>query len=320
MKKQGFLVVGILLFIGFGILFFQKNKSPEKDLVPVPNVEKKIQVVTTFYPLTFFAEQVGGEYINLVTLTPSGAEPHDYEPTPQDIIKIKTADVFVMNGANFEPWAEKLLPELSKVKVIEMSEHVDLLATTEEEHEDEEGDRHEEGEFDPHFWLDPIQARSEVQTLRDTFIALDVAHAEVFTQRAATLVNTLTQLDQSYAQGLTKCVQKEVITSHNAFNYVASRYGFSLHTLAGISPTQEPSPKHLAELTKIVREKKIQYIFTETLASPKFADTLAKEAHVKTLVLNPIEGLTEEDIKAGKNYESIMKENLQNLQLALECQ
>lgn len=323
-KKILFILVVGLIIIGVGTFFMQrKDTSSETITPPTVNKVKKLKVVATFYPLEHFSKQVGGETIELVTLTHAGGEPHDYEPTAQEIIKIKNADVFVLNGAGLEPWTEKLIPQLTteKVKVLNMSGHVELFHAEEHEEENHEGEEHEHehGEFDPHIWLDPVRARAEVNILRDTFISLDPVNADTYRQNAATYLNELTLLEKSFQQGLSSCVHRQIVTSHNAFQYLASRYNFTVYGLAGLSPSEGPSPKHMADLTELVKSQKIKYIFTETLASPKVTETLAKEAKVGTLVLNPLEGLTEAEIQQGKNYESVMKENLQNLRTAMEC-
>lgn len=325
-KFQIGILVSIVIFSGilFALKFRVKNFDEESN-----TETKKITVVTTFYPLEYLAQEIGKENVNVRVLTTSGAEPHDFEPTPKDIILVRSADVFVMNGADFEPWAENLLGDLSKdsVRVVEMSENMDLLTASEDEpveevgvpEEEEEGHHHKAGEFDPHFWLSPLRLVEQVAILRDVLVQVDPKHALEYKQNAEVLMGRLTEIEKQYSQKLSDCDQKEIITSHNAFAYVAKDYNFFVHGIAGFSPTQEPSPQHLAELTKLVKSENIKYIFTETLVSPKFADTLAKEAGVEVAVLNPLEGLTEQEKKEGKNLETNLLENLKNLQKGLDC-
>ncbi len=324
--KKYILGVVIILVVGFGmVLAFQKKSSTPAQ----KQNEQKIDVVVTFYPLEYIATQVGGDLVNVSMLTPAGGEPHDYDPTAQDIIKIRTSDLFVMNGADFEPWAEKLLPELEKEKVhfIEMSEHVELLKATEhgDEHTEEGeateevGHHHEMGEFDPHFWLSPTRLQQEVKILATTLSEIDPQNASTYQKNAEVLLNKIVSIENEYKKGLANCTKKEVVTSHNAFSYLASDYNFEVHGIAGLSVSEEPSAQHLAELTQLVKDEGIEYIFTETLVSPKFANTLAKETGVMVAILNPLEGLNEQEKKEGKNLETILFENLKNLQKGLDC-
>lgn len=308
--------VGICLFVG---IFFYSQKNREKEQ---QNPSEKVNIVVTFYPLQYFAQQVGGELVNVTTLTPSGGEPHDYSPTPQDIIKIKTSDIFILNGAGLEPWTTKLLPQLTteKIKTLTMSEQVELLSNTNHESESEEEHEKEMGQFDPHIWLDPVRAQQQVTALKNLLISIDPSHTSTYEQNAKNSIQKLENLQKEFSTGLSLCKKREIISSHNAFQYLAQRFQFHVESIAGFSPEEDPSPKHLAELSKLVTSKNIGYIFTETLASPKFVDTLSHEAKVKTLVLNPLEGLTQEDLRQEKDYLSIMRENLNNLKTAMECE
>jgi zinc transport system substrate-binding protein len=328
MKKIVYVVVGgIILCVGLGLYFFRDTLVSKKE-EGVTDREKKLNVVTTFYPLEYLSKEIGKDNVSVRVLTPPGGEPHDFEPTAKDIIMVRTADVFVMNGADFEPWAEKLLNDLSKdsVRIVEMSEKMDLLAGSNDEHDEEKqndeeagGHHHEIGEFDPHFWLSPVRLIEETLVLRDAFVQIDPKNAQKYTENAAILMARLSGVEKQYREKLSQCDQKEIVTSHNAFAYVAKDYNFFVHGIAGLSPTQEPSAQHLAELTKLVKEENIQYIFTETLVSPKFAETLAKETGVRVGVLNPVEGLTEQEKKEGKNLETVLLENLKSFQLGLNC-
>lgn len=326
MKKIYTVVAVAVVSIALGVFFLREKNTGEQS----NNVEsKKLNVVTTFYPLEYLAREIGKENIQVRVLTPPGGEPHDFEPTAKDIILVRSSDLFVMNGADFEPWAEKLLTDLSKesVHVVEMSEHMNLIASSEDEHAEdsdtheaeEEGHHHELGEFDPHFWLSPFRLIQEAEVLRDELVQIDPQNADQYKQNAATLIGRLNEIEKQYRQKLAQCSQHEIITSHNAFTYVAKDYNFSVHGIAGFSPTQEPSAQHLAELAELVKKENIQFIFTETLVSPKFADTLAKEAGVKVGVLNPLEGLTDQEKKEGKNLETILLENLKSYQSGLVC-
>lgn len=311
-KKIVAVVVAIAIFAG--IFFWQTTK--EVPVVPqIGGNGKKISIVATFYPLQDFAESVGGDEVTVQSIVPAGTEPHDYEPTPQDIVSAYQADVFLLNGGGIDAWAEKIRPELERrgVAVVQMSEVVSLLLASVEA----EG---ETDTLDPHFWLDPVWAQKEAEALRDALTLRDPERAEVYTRNMERFIALLADLDTAYREGLRQCEFHTIVTSHDAFAYLAKRYGFETIPISGISPESEVSPRALAEIAVAVRSLGLRHIFFETLSSPKVAETLAEEVGAQTLVFNPLEGLTEEDRQAGKNYLSVMYENLSNLQTALQCQ
>ena len=326
MKK--ILLGGIVIVVLFGA-FFLWGRTDKKELVTEMKEErKKLSVVATFYPLEEFARQVADDRATVTSIVPAGVEPHEYEPTPQDILKAYQADIFLMNGAGLDPWAEKIRPELKErgVKVLEMAELVTLLPGShkheEEEagHEEEAGAEHGEDEFDPHFWLDPVFVEVEVKAIHTALVSNDKEGSSVYDERRDAYLKELRDLDAAYKKDLSQCRLDTVVTSHEAFLYMAKRYGFKTLAVSGISPEAEPSPRHLAEISSTVKNKGIKHIFFETLISPKVAETLAREAGADTLVFNPIEGLTDEERSAGENYLSLMQKNLENLKIALQCQ
>lgn len=285
-----------------------------------------LKVVASIYPLAHFAGEVGGSLADITNIMPPGVEPHEFEPTPRDISRIYKADIFLFHGAGLDPWAHRISYDLEKegVLVREISRHFTLLKISREEHRDEDhpaNDEHvyEYGNSDPHIWLDPLLALREVEIIRDAFIEVDPNHKEAYTDNCSTYINALIQLDKEYREGLQSCDLREIIVTHDAFHYLAERYHLLVHAIMSISPEEAPSPRKLVELSKLVREKGITHIFSEPLMSPKLAETLAGETGAKMLVLNPLGGLTEEDIRRGGTYISVMKENLRNLRTALKC-
>lgn len=287
-----------------------------------PFVEK-LNVSASFYPLAYLAGRVAGDAAIVTQVIPNGVEPHDYEPTPQQLTDVYGSKVLVMNGQGLDPWAEKSRDQLASqgVAMIAATEGADLLlAVPEEEEHQGEGEHHEEGAFDPHVWLDPVQMRSVAVRVRDAFIAADPTHAETYRSNADTLIADLNSLDARFRSNLQSCGQTKVIVSHNAFRYMAKRYGFETLALAGLSPDEEPSPKKIAEVIDTAKREKLKVVFFETLVSPKLAQSVANGAGAQTLVLSPIEGLTTEEVSDGENYLTIMQRNADNLAIALECQ
>lgn len=320
MYKKIALIVGIILVLAIGAALL-----PTKPVAPVG--PPKLAISATFYPLAYLAEQVGGDKVTVTSVVPNGIEPHDFEPTAQDVIALRQAKAFIYNGNGLDVWAERLQPELTAagVSVISASQAVTALPLKSEglvvaESAEEHASSTTQAVFDPHMWLDPVRARQISELIRDTFISLDPTNAEYYRAQTANLGIRLTTLDTDFAHTLAKCQSKTIVVSHDAYSYLALRYGLQLRAIAGLAPDAEPSAKQFAELTKFITDQKVSTVFFETLASPRLAETLAQEAGVKTAVLNPIEGLTAADQQTGRNYESIMRDNLQALATALVCQ
>jgi zinc transport system substrate-binding protein len=309
-------IIFLVMIAALAIAAFALNRSNQNGLTP----KSGITVATSFYPLAEFSKQIGGGQVEVINVVPPGIEPHDFEPTPQDIAKVYSAKLFIFNGSGFDPWAEKIAPELENrgITVVHMTEHFDLLEGT-DGHKGEEEEEHEEENLDPHIWLDPVLAKREVEIIRDALMSIDPENSNMYGNNAEQYLEALAELDEKYKTGLASCAIRDVVTSHAAFGYLAKRYDINVIPIAGISPGEEPSPKKIAEIADLAREKNIKYIFFETLVSPKLAQTLANEIGAQTLVFNPLEGLTDEEISAGKNYVSIMEENLTNLRAALLC-
>ena len=259
--------------------------------------DDKLLLVTSFYPLYYFVEQIAGERAIVINLTPNGVEPHDYEPSPREIAEAGSASAVFILGHSFEPWAGSLPREIA-VQILD-----DFSATT----------------SDPHIWLDPISATKIVNRIADHLEKIDPAGSSTYEENKKTLVAELAKLDSEYVSALQDCSLRDIVTSHSAFGHLASRYGLNQISLAGLSPDAEPSAQKLAQIATLAKSRGIKYIFSESLVNPQFSQVVASEAGVQTLVLNPLEGLTESDVIQGKDYFTVMRENLTNLTLALQC-
>jgi len=309
-------VVAILLgglYILTGLPNYSLSEAGSED-------SSGLRVATSFYPLYFFSSRVGGEKVTTQNITPAGAEPHDYELTAQDMVNIQNSDVLILNGS-VEPWASKVLANLEGKNITTLIAGEGLFTQTISGHEESEleDSDHDENEADPHIWLSPVLAKQEITRIQETFQQKDPENAATYAANANQLRQNMDELDQEFRSGLANCVHREVVTGHDAFGYLASAYGLTQIPIAGISPDEEPSPKQLADVVKLVRDRNIQYIFFESLVSPKLSETLAQEVGVKTLVLDPLEGISDADIEQGKDYFSVMRQNLANLQIALQC-
>lgn len=264
-------------------------------------------VVASFYPLYEFSRHVGGDRATVVSLVPEGVEPHDWEPSPHDVIAVHKASLFVYNGSGFEPWAERMLKDLagSSTAVLEASRNMPLVRI--------------DGTDDPHVWLDPMLARAQVEAIEGALARVDPRHASAYSDNARAFMARLDALDQAFAKGLADCESRDVVTSHAAFSYLARRYRLNQLPVMGVAPESEPSPAALAAMARLARERRVRYIFFETLLSPRLAETLAREVGAKVLVLNPLEGVTREEAAAGKGYVELMEANLANLRTGLGC-
>jgi zinc transport system substrate-binding protein len=269
--------------------------------------EDGADVVAAFYPLAFAAERVGGAGVDVRNLTPPGAEPHDFELTARDVERVREADLVFYLGAGFQPALEDAIAE-AQGDAVDLLKGVRLLdAEAHDEHA--EGDE-EEPSADPHVWLDPLRYATVVER---------IGRALERPEAARELVSELRQLDSEFRRDLADCRRRELVTSHAAFAYLAQRYRLRQISITGLSPESEPTPRELEDVIEHVEESGARAIFFETLVSPELAETVARETGAETAVLNPLEGLTEEELDSGANYFTVMRENLAALRAGLGC-
>lgn len=311
-----------------------------------PEAPKKLSVYTSLYPYQFFAEQIGGGRVEVHNLVPPGAEPHEFEPTPKDVVKLDEADVFVYNGAGFERWIDQVLKAIdtSDMVIVKATEHVNLLSSPGEDghsgkphgaagerpnvdgagahgnkakaepgHTDERGN----GPYDPHVWLDPVRAKDIARAIRDAFVRVDPEGKATYDENYRKLAEELDRLHAEYEAAVKQAPRKEIIVSHSAFGYLADRYGLKQIAISGLSPSDEPSQKELQEILALAKAHHAKYILFETLVSNKVAEVVREEIGAEALTLNPLEGLSKEDVAKGKDYFTVMRENLAVLKKAL---
>lgn len=315
MKMQkGLLLLGTVLV---SILLTACGSEEKKEA----SADDKIQVMTTFYPMYEFTKEVVGNKGDVELLIPAGTEPHDFEPSAKDLAKISDSDVFVYNSPELETWTENLTDTIDtdKTKIIQAAKEIELMDGAEHDHEDDHDhdDHDHEHELDPHVWLDPALAIKEVETIRDQLSKKYPDDQTTFEKNAASYIDELKALDAEYQTAFKDAKNKTFVTQHAAFGYLAKQYGLTQEAISGVSPDQEPSPSRLSELKHYVDDHQVEVIYFEENASSKVAETLSKETGVKLAVLNPLESLTEKQIKAGENYLSIMRENLTALKQAI---
>lgn len=255
-----------------------------------PGSRGAADVVASFYPLAYAASYVGGDRVSVHDLTPPGAEPHDLELSVRDVARVRSADLVVFLGGDFQPAVEDAAAQAE-------GETVDVL-----------------GELglatrDPHVWLDPeLYAR----------VAERIARALGDEQAGRPLVHRLEELDREFEHGLADCRRRDIVTSHAAFGHLAAAYGLEQISI-GVSPEAEASPQDLERVAELVRERSATTVFVEPLASPAEAETIARETGARVATLDPIEGLTDEQLDRGEDYFSLMRANLAALRKGLAC-
>lgn len=307
MNKRLLIVILTIIILAGGTFYFRNSFFDGND---VKKEQNKIQVVASFYPLWYFASAIGGDKAQVYNLTPAGAEPHEYELSTQDIVRIEDSRLLIINGG-VEPWADKAgsLVNADKTTIITAGQGLFSVSLNIDD----------QAINDPHIWLDPLLAKKEVRAIADAFRSADPSNVDYYNDKEQELIYQLDLLDKYFRDGLADCRLSDFVTAHQAFGYLAKRYNLNQVAISGISTEAEPSVQQLTAVTDFAEANNVKYIFFESLVSPKLAETIANEVGAQTLVLDPLEGLSQSDIQAGRDYFSVMRDNLNNLQIALEC-
>ncbi len=268
-----------------------------------------IKVVASFFPIYEFVKAVGGDRVQASTLIPIGSEPHDFDPTIQQISNAQSADMLVYNGAGMESiWINKINPKFA----VDTSKGLNLIPSS---------DKGARTGVDPHIWLDPILAQHQVSMILDGLIKIDPNNAQYYKYNADKYISQLNSLDSFIKSGLSKCNKKDFVSFHNAFTYFAKRYGLIQHPIQeGLSPEGEILPQKIKETIQLAQRLGINIIYSEDLIDPRSAQVIADEIpNGKVLVLSPIEGIKPVEQKSGIGYLDKMKEDLNNLEEGLQC-
>ena len=274
--------------------------------------QTKINVVASFYPIYEFVKAVGGDRINLSVLIPIGAEPHNFDPTIQEVQKANSANLLVYNGASMEePWIHSLSPQ----NTVNTSKGINLLANP--------NDPDIKGPNDPHIWLDPVLAIQQVQNIRDGLDKVDPKNTAYYNQNAQNFIGQLNKLDTAFKGNLTSsnCAKKDFIPFHLAFAYFAKQYGLTQHPIhEGLTPSGEVLPQKLVEVVNLAKNLGLKVIYSEDLIDPKSAQAIAEQIPgAKVMVLSPIEGINATEQKAGIGYFDKMYQDLDALKEGLQC-
>ncbi|MFI7580985.1 metal ABC transporter solute-binding protein, Zn/Mn family [Kocuria kalidii] len=303
-----------------------------------------LTVQASFYPLEYVTERVGGDLVEVESLTPAGGEPHDLELSPSAVDSLRTADA-VVYLSGFQPAVDDAVAQAAPEHVLdaahagvegEEAHSAEEHAAAEESHAEEAhgedapageshaeeeqaaatgADGHDHGGEDPHFWLDPERLAAVATEVAHELAEVDPDNAAAYEANAEELSQELAALDEEFAEGLATCERDTIVVSHEAYGYLAEKYDLEQVAVAGIDPDTEPSPARLAEIGEVVEAQGVTTVFSESLVNPKVAETLAAEHGIETAVLDPVEGLVDE----SADYQQVMRENLETLRTALDC-
>ena len=333
-----FLIAVLALFTAACGAKSSSSKQSEKN--------DKLTVYTTVYPLSYFTERIGGDYVEVSSIYPPGSNEHTFEPTQKDMMKLADADVFFYIGLGLEGFVENAKKTLANedVSMVAMSdqlsdeelavstghshdeeedhedEHHDDHAATEDNHGHDEHDEHDHGSVDPHVWLSPVISQDLALSIKNTLVEKMPAQEATFTANYDALVKELQNLDGEYKAMADSAKGKTFFVSHAAFGYIAGQYGLTQVPIAGLNSQNEPSQKELTAIVDKAKDLNIQYILFEQNVSSKLAEVIQKEVGAQSLVLHNLSVFTNDDVKNNETYFTIMKKNLQTLETALHSQ
>lgn len=274
--------------------------------VAVPADSGRLRVAVSFYPIEEIVDNVGGDQVEVIELTPAGSEPHDLEMSPQTAAQLEQANVVFYLGHGFQPTVEKAIASLGGDVV-----KVDLLNSVET--------IVEAGQVDPHIWLDPINMIAMTDDVAST---LSTAHADGSTRfqaHAAAYSRQLAALADEFSAKLAHCQSRTVVISHRSFAYLTTRMDLDQLAIVGISPDEEPAPKRLQAVAESARRLGVSTVFSEARVSDGLASTVADEIDATTAALDPIESITSSELTAGASYISLQRANLAALVGGLRC-
>ncbi len=295
----GLLLAVLIIFLGGCKLAPQNTRNFVE--------EDKLAVVTTIYPMYDFVKNIAGDRAEVINLVPAGMEPHDFELSTGDMRLLEQAEVFVYNGAGMEHFVDKTLAALDNDRLLTVEAAAGILPA-----------KTEEGNDDPHTWLSVANAIAEAEAIKEALIQADPAGREYYEDHFAAYRDRLEKLDERYREELSGCAGDTIVVAHEAFGYLCREYGLKQEAIEGLTADSEPDSARMREIIDLCRGQNIRVIFFEELVSPKVAEAIAGEVGAKTMVLNPIEGLSGEQQEQGLDYIGLMEENLEALKQALQ--
>lgn len=307
--------IALMLLVGSGLTACGGSTAADDARgAASPDDGGSLHIVASFYPLQYAAERVGGDAVTVSNLTKPGAEPHDLELNPRAVASVADADLVVYLGG-FQPAVDEAVASEAGDRAFDVTPaaHLDLTPTGEEDGGGQPGDP----VADPHFWLDPTRLADVGDAVAERLAAANPERAATFTANAATFRRDLEALDAELAAGLASCAGTDIVTSHEAFGYLARRYGMTQLGITGLSPEAEPDAATMAQVADFVTRHDVATIYYETLVSPAVAEAVAAETGAETAVLDPIEGIG--DASTAQDYLGVMRANLAVLKAGQPC-
>ncbi len=283
-----------------------------------PQEKKKegvLDISTTVYPLEDFTKKIGGEYVNVHSIYPAGADEHTFEPSQKDMMNMADGDIFFYIGMGLEGFVEKSksILENQDVVVVPVSKDIKLPAESDEGKTEEHDHDH-----NPHIWLDPVYSKQIAQTIADTLSKEMPEHKKEFQSNLAQLTKELDSLDQDFAKMAEDAPKKTFFVSHAAYSYWADRYDLKQEAIAGLNTADEPSQQELKKIIEKGKKENVQYVLFEQNVSSRLTEVVQSELGAKALTLHNLSVLTEEDRKNNEDYFSLMERNIDTLRKALE--
>ena len=320
MDTKRLLVFGsVIIAVIVGLTFF----APQPQKKEVGSVVKPMVSVSTF-SLLEVANAVAGDAISVSSIVPLGSDAHMFSPNPTQVADISKSALFIYNGAGFETWAEGLVNNLPKTThILDMSQRVALQKSEENadehDHDEHAHDEHKHGAYDPHYWLDIDNMIKMTQTMDAEFSKLLPSKAEIFHGNAATYIGELQKLKAEYTMGLSECKNRTLISNHDAFGYLAYANKLENVSVIGLSSDEQPSAQTVSHIVEVVKEHGMKTIFFEELINDNVSQTIAKETGARAVPLQPLENISQDELKSHQTYLSLMRENLKKLREAMEC-
>jgi zinc transport system substrate-binding protein len=322
MKSSRFILLIILLLLGIAAIFALNR--PNNTIVDNKNQSKQQKpiIITTLFPFYDITRTLIGDQADISLLLPPGIEPHSFEPTPQDIVQIQEADIFIYTGDSMEPWVKDIISNLPEtVIVVNASQGITLIEDADDHsHGHDDKKNKEKLALDPHFWLDFNNTIIATNTISESLAQLNSINTSLLTQNTNNLINDLSQLDKDYANTLNSCLNKNIIQAgHRTFGYLAKRYNLEYITTEELSPNSDTSAQDIANLVDEIKAEKAKAVFSEELIEPRIANTISDETGAPILLLNGAHNITSDQLKNNISFITIMRENLNNLRIGLDC-
>ncbi len=330
--KREFVLLGLLF--AFVVLFFAGCAQVNSSSLDSSEVALDNQIfVVTFYPVQEITEAIALDSAEVLVLVPVGVDPHSYEPTPTQVVSLSKADVFIVMGGGFENIEEKILDANSDIKMIDATHTLELVGENEDYnkeldedehrydeseedeqgHDDKESNEYDSEEYDPHVWLSIHNMEKMTREIEEHLSEMYPQNAQIYSENSEVYLEKLRELEEEFDLGLSNCSNDKIIVNHKAFGYLANEYGFEQVSISGFSPQSEPSPKTIQRVINVARENNLKYIFSEGQLDPKTAQTIANDIGAEVLELNPLK------MNENEDYFSIMRGNLNNLKIGLDC-